>query len=289
MTAKEYENTPRLTLDSVIGFGGRISNSIIAHPNGEHLIYALGACIVIQKVRDRSSSEFLYGHNDKISCLTVSSSGRYVASGQMTHQGFQADVCIFDFEQRRMIHRMLLHKVKVQALAFSTDEQYLASIGGIDDKAVVVWDVSTGHPLCGAPAHHTESKTVIFFNTNNQKLITAGVGSLRVWTIDPSDRKMTAEDVNVGNIRRCINFVVVEATDRYAYCGTTTGDVLCVLLERGANAYKMSGPQKKLAGGITSMLLTPPGDVLVGSGSGNVSLLSKINLTVLKEVSVQAP
>ncbi|ESS64473.1 hypothetical protein TCDM_07459 [Trypanosoma cruzi Dm28c] len=287
MSAKEYEKTARLALESVIGFGGRIPNSIIAHPDGENLVYGLGACIVIQKINDRSASSFLYGHNDKISCITVSSSGRFVASGQVTHAGFQADVCIFDYDERRMVHRMLLHKVKVQALAFSKDERYLVSIGGVDDKAVVVWDVSTGRPLCGAPAHHTESKAVAFFNSNCEKLITAGVGSLRVWTIDPDDRKMSPSDVNMGTIRRCITTIVVEETDRYAYCGTTSGDVLCVLLERDANAFKMSGPQNKLPGGINSMILTRSGDVLVGSGSGEVTLLSKINLTVLKSVTVQ--
>ncbi|EAN91138.1 hypothetical protein, conserved [Trypanosoma cruzi] len=287
MSAKEYEKTARLALESVIGFGGRIPNSIIAHPDGENLVYGLGACIVIQKINDRSASSFLYGHNDKISCITVSSSGRFVASGQVTHAGFQADVCIFDYDERRMVHRMLLHKVKVQALAFSKDERYLVSIGGVDDKAVVVWDVSTGRPLCGAPAHHTESKAVAFFNSNCEKLITAGVGSLRVWTIDPDDRKMSPSDVNMGTVRRCITTIVVEETDRYAYCGTTSGDVLCVLLERDANAFKMSGPQNKLPGGINSMILTRSGDVLVGSGSGEVTLLSKINLTVLKSVTVQ--
>ncbi|EAN91506.1 hypothetical protein C3747_281g14 [Trypanosoma cruzi] len=287
MSAKEYEKTARLALESVIGFGGRIPNSIIAHPDGENLVYGLGACIVIQKVNDRSASSFLYGHNDKISCITVSSSGRFVASGQVTHAGFQADVCIFDYDERQMVHRMLLHKVKVQALAFSKDERYLVSIGGVDDKAVVVWDVSTGRPLCGAPAHHTESKAVAFFNSNCEKLITAGVGSLRVWTIDPDDRKMSPSDVNMGTVRRCITTIVVEETDRYAYCGTTSGDVLCVLLERDANAFKMSGPQNKLPGGINSMILTRSGDVLVGSGSGEVTLLSKINLTVLKSVTVQ--
>ncbi|PWV12117.1 hypothetical protein C3747_54g123 [Trypanosoma cruzi] len=287
MSAKEYEKTARLALESVIGFGGRIPNSIIAHPDGENLVYGLGACIVIQKINDRSASSFLYGHNDKISCITVSSSGRFVASGQVTHAGFQADVCIFDYDERRMVHRMLLHKVKVQALAFSKDERYLVSIGGVDDKAVVVWDVSTGRPLCGAPAHHTESKAVAFFNSNCEKLITAGVGSLRVWTIDPDDRKMSPSDVNMGTVRRCITTIVVEETDRYAYCGTTSGDVLCVLLERDANAFKMSGPQNKLPGGINSMILTRSGDVLVGSGSGEVTLLSKINLTVFKSVTVQ--
>ena len=44
---------------------------------------------------------------------------------------------------------MSLHKVKVQALCFSNDEKYLASLGGQDDNSLVIWDLNTGRPLCG--------------------------------------------------------------------------------------------------------------------------------------------
>ncbi|KAG5500438.1 hypothetical protein JKF63_03531 [Porcisia hertigi] len=275
----DHEDTPRLELETALGYSGNLPNSLVAHPDQQHLLYALGACIVIRDLNDTRSSEFFYGHNDKISCLTVSASGRYVASGQVTHPGFQADVCIFDFEERRLIHRMLLHKVKVQALAFSPDEQYLASIGGPDDNTVVLWDVQVGRPLCGAPAHHTESKTVAFFNNDSEKLITAGVGSLRVWTVDLENHKMNPVDINMGNMRRSVQTIAIEKTDKYVYCGTTSGDVICAQLQQ-SNVFKMQGPRKKLSGGITSTILTTTGDVLVGSGAGELQLLSKINLTV---------
>lgn len=41
------------------------------------------------------------------------------------------------------IHRMKLHKVMIQSLAFSKDERYLASLGGQDDNQLVTWDVSS--------------------------------------------------------------------------------------------------------------------------------------------------
>lgn len=282
----DSQSIPRLELESVLGFSGKVPNGLLSHPDGIHLLYALGACIVIRKIGDPNSSEFLYGHNDKISCLAVSSTGRYIASGQVTHPGFQADVCIFDFYERKLIHRMLLHKVRVQALAFSPDERFLASVGGEDDNTVVLWDVDTGRPLCGAPAHHTETKAVAFCNNNSEKLITAGVGSLRVWTADLESHKMNAVDINMGTFRRSVTAIVVERTDKYAYCGTTTGDVICILLEN-ANVLKMTGPEKKLSGGIISLILNQQGDVLVGSGAGDVKLLSKINLTVQRETVVE--
>lgn len=41
-----------------------------------------------------------------------------------------------------MMHRFKLHKVLIQSLSFSSDEKYLASLGGQDDNTLVIWDVS---------------------------------------------------------------------------------------------------------------------------------------------------
>ena len=36
--------------------------------------------------------EFLTGHTNNVSCLAVSKSGRYLASGQVTHMGFKVKI-----------------------------------------------------------------------------------------------------------------------------------------------------------------------------------------------------
>ena len=46
-----------------------------------------------------------------------------------------------------MKHRLKLHKVLVQSLSFSFDEQYLASLGGQDDNTLVIWDVSKNNQI----------------------------------------------------------------------------------------------------------------------------------------------
>lgn len=56
-----------LNLHSVIGFGGQIdSGSLLVHPDGKTLIYALGSTIVLRDKNDVRSQEFLQGHTDKV-------------------------------------------------------------------------------------------------------------------------------------------------------------------------------------------------------------------------------
>jgi len=50
-----------------------------------------------------------------------------------------------------MVQRLKLHKVLIQSLSFSHSEMYLASLGGMDDNTLVIWDIVTGKALCGNP------------------------------------------------------------------------------------------------------------------------------------------
>ena len=122
-----------LELLATIGFEGHALNTLLVHPDWNHVLYALGSTIVIQNLRTHKQ-QFLSGHNNSVSCLAVSSSGKYVASGQVTYMGFKADVILWDFESRSVIKRFSLHKVKVEQVAFSPNEKYLVSLGSQDDK-----------------------------------------------------------------------------------------------------------------------------------------------------------
>ena len=82
-----------LELGAVIGFTGQVVQGLVLHPDNEHLVYPLGSTIVIRHVVSRVQS-FLRGHDQRVSCITISNSGNYLASGQQTHMGFQAEIII---------------------------------------------------------------------------------------------------------------------------------------------------------------------------------------------------
>ena len=84
---------------------------------------------------------------------------------------------IWDFEKRCIHGRMTLHKVKVEALAFSPNDKYLASLGGQDDGAVVIWNIDKCEAICGSPAQVMSAGMtycVSFANNNDDVFVTGG-------------------------------------------------------------------------------------------------------------------
>merc|ERR1740138_15598 len=152
-----------LELQGVIGFKGGVVQGLLLHPDNEHLIFPLGCTVVIRNLLQKTQA-FLQGHDNQVSCITVSPSGRLLASGLKTFMGFPADVIIWDFALRQELHRLSLHKVAVTSLAFSRDETYLATLGGQDDNSLVVWEVERGTAVCGTPAATDTAHCVRFYN-----------------------------------------------------------------------------------------------------------------------------
>jgi WD40 repeat protein len=176
---------------------------------------------------------------------------------------------------------MTLHKVKVQALAFSDDETLLASIGGQDDNNVTIWDVETGKPLCGAVSPNLGT-CLLFYHGDHKFLLTGGKYLMRLWEIDFEARKLIPTDFRMGQMKRIISCLAIDDEDQYAYCGTTSGDVLCIQLQ-GPKNYKFAGPKTPINKGVTSLGFTMEGHLIAGGGDGSVNILSRGNL--LKIVS----
>lgn len=92
--------------------------------DGEHLVYPLGSTLVIRSISDPTHKEFLSGHTDKIMSVAVSKSGRYIATGQRTHMGYQVmstnkDACTLTHHSNTHTHTHA-HKDLVFALWFRT-------------------------------------------------------------------------------------------------------------------------------------------------------------------------
>ncbi len=102
---------------------------------------------------------------------------------------------------RSKIHRLQQHLGAVQDLDFSHDSKFLATLGGQDDNAVVVWEAATGTAICGAPASDDTGLCLRWLNKRNDRLVTAGNYHVRVWQVDVSLPKLHAMPARMGNMR----------------------------------------------------------------------------------------
>lgn len=274
-----------LDLSAVIGFNGKVVDGLILHPDNEHLIFPLGTTLVVRHIISRTQ-QFLRGHDNNISVITVSQSGKYVASGQQTHMGFQADVIIWDFDSMTMLHRLkLLHKVLIQSLTFSFNEMYLASVGGQDDNNLVIWDVESGNALCGNLTGTNAVNRIKFYNNSDDKIVSIHDYQVMLWTADFQKKKISTQIVNMGQIKRKFTCVVIDHSDTFAYLGTKTGDIVEISLDKAL--YKRIGPVKRLFSlGINCITQLPNGDVMVGSGDGTIAKIGFKDMRVKAEAQV---
>lgn len=75
---------------------GRVFSGLRVHPDREHLIYPLGSTVILKRIKD-GKQEFLHGHTNNVSCISVSKSGSYIASGQVNFMGFKVAAVMIHF------------------------------------------------------------------------------------------------------------------------------------------------------------------------------------------------
>jgi WD40 repeat protein len=289
---------PSLKIKSVIGFNGKVTNGLHYTPCGGYIVYPLGSFVVLKNLKTDKES-FLEGHTREISCLTISSDGSLVASGQTSLMGVKADVIVWDLVSaiRKLdagevmqgdavlIHRLRQHLGHVRCVDFSYKGDFLATMGGQDDNAILVWSMRTGNAVCGGSAGSDSGYVVKWLNNRNDRFVSAGNFHVRVWQIDFSLPKLHAVDVKLGSARRLIQSVAIDNTDTYAYCGTSTGDILKIAIDRdeirGFNDPDTKIPQMvgigkdRYAGGLRAMVcVTNPStgnsNLLIGAGDGTI-------------------
>ncbi|XP_068178405.1 cilia- and flagella-associated protein 52 [Antennarius striatus] len=281
-------DVPQIELEAVIGFTGHVPSGLWVHPDSEHLIYPLGHTIILKTIKD-GKQEFLHGHTNNVSCISVSKSGSYIASGQVDFLGFEAKVIIWDYAQRTIYAQLLLHKEKVEALAFSPNEKYLVSLGGQHDGRVAVWNIETKRAICESPASARSAGqclTVQYSNTNDYIFVSAGSETLVVWRLDLFTGRIEPKKCQIGKLRRTVNCVEIDQDDQFIFCGTTSGDFLKINLESGF-LTDCSPVKTKFSLGVNALKIVKSGKLLVGSGCGMLSLCSHTNFKILKQVPLE--
>jgi len=60
-----------LQLQRVVGFSGDVPSSLLAHPNGEAVVYGVGSVIVVERINGKRQQRLLQGHTAKVQIATA--------------------------------------------------------------------------------------------------------------------------------------------------------------------------------------------------------------------------
>jgi len=83
-------------------------------------------------------------------------------------------------------------------------------------------------------------------------------------------------------MKRHITNLVISSNDAFVYCGTKTGDILEVAIDRAI--FKRAGPSKKIfSQGVNSLALLPNGDLIAGCGDGTLAKLNQKDFKIKEE------
>ena len=85
---------------------------------------------------------------------------------------------------------------------------------------------------------------VAFYNTTSSKCLTIHNYGIRTWDCDLVQKKVKYSEILMAQIKRIYTCIVIDPTDKFAYIGTKTGDIVEISLTH--NLFKRIGPTKKL-------------------------------------------
>jgi WD40 repeat protein len=244
------------------------------HPNGNDYVYAAGGNVIIGDLTDPHKQEFLRAHNDYVTCLAVSKSGNFLASGQ---RGDDSNVYVWDVERKAILYTLEDHDVLVQALAFSHDERILASIGGNDDHKLILWDISTGAIISSTSKLPVGTLCLAWGgfirdikrrDTNRYLLCTAGTDGLLMWDLDPYSGELTpfrlAGDAK-ATLTRTVTCVSFSDDREFVYGATMSGDFIVASMRYQRVIQTVQATKLGL-----NSLETIPGGILVGCGDCSI-------------------
>lgn len=200
---------------------------------------------------------------DRVNALAFSPDGKLLAtgSGDPTRSG---EIKLWDAASGKLVRELVKpHKDAVLALDFSPDGKQLAS--GSADRAVRIWEVSTGKQLRNLEAHSHHVLAVSYRN-DGRVLASAGAdAAIRTWLLDTGDVLKTINDFK----KEVTGLRYIELRNQLA-CASGDSE-LRLLSDEGAKTRSDTTGSKAF---LTSFAATVDGKVrIVGDASGCVWML----------------
>ncbi|KAF0971624.1 hypothetical protein FDP41_009847 [Naegleria fowleri] len=237
------EGNNALELEHVIGFTGKYGHTISIHPrNSKYILYPIGGVLVVGDINDPHNQQFLTEHDEEITCVALTNSGRLLATAQIgttKRKGQMATVIVWELAKKKVLFRIESHLNRVMSLSFTHDDKFLAVSDG--SGKVSIWDTQTGQLAGGAkidrPAFFvTSSPLTPDFNPRRPSytFIIATDNSIQVcsWAYEAKAMQFVLSTRicqlpgRIAGFQREYLEACIDESGEFCYAGTKTGEIM---------------------------------------------------------------
>ncbi|XP_042239138.1 cilia- and flagella-associated protein 52-like [Homarus americanus] len=229
---KTARRTKELQLLSAIGFTGKVVGGLHLQKD-QGLVYPVGVGV---GVWDRAGGRhaILHAHNRPITALAVSRSGQLIVSAQNSDPGCLVKVVVWRYPERQEYGSYTVHREEVAAVGVTSgNEEYVVSLGAVQDGYLVVWHIPTRRPLCSVLAGEPGLGIATLLCTapiTPTLMVVGGTRMLRAWSLNPDNNRLTPTPISLGLLERNYTCLQMDGAEEFLYAATTTGDVVKVRL-----------------------------------------------------------
>ncbi|KXZ44948.1 hypothetical protein GPECTOR_60g725 [Gonium pectorale] len=152
------------------------------------------------------------------------------------------------------------HDLEVASLAFSADDRLIATASCLKDAKLVVLDCATGKVVARQALEPGKRISACAWspavaNGRSYTFATAAGDDLTLWTLDPFTGQLAGQKVVLGSVRREYSSLVFSLDGAWMLCGTNSGDVVAVNVQR--RAVQTASPVCN--GTVGALILSPDG------------------------------
>lgn len=225
-----------MELEHAIGCSGARA-SLFALPGSSQYIAVVGGCVIVSDFRDIHSQSFLRAHDDNISCIRASESGKLFVTGQ---QGRNADLCVWSTATMTVVRRICEHDQKVLACDISADDTIVASVG--QEGMLAFFDLSNGGLITFLPLNSLipERDDIVECcfgsrvqdnkrrNTQLTHFALVSTTTLLLCRIDPFKGELQHFKVNLSQFQKRLTSCKFTTSGDFLVLGTSSGDVALI-------------------------------------------------------------
>lgn len=178
----------KVKLERVLGLTVNSTSCLAVDPKNGIVAYPAGCTTVLYSAKKNLQAHIINLSKKPITCLTFSSDGRYLATGESGHQ---PKVRVWDIlSDNSQIAELTDHKFGIVSVAFSPNGAYLVSVGNQHDMTVNVWNWKTGKKAASNKVSCKVHK--LCFGEAGNYFVTAGVRHVKFWYMEAKNKLQDA-------------------------------------------------------------------------------------------------